>query len=253
MRVAVIGGGPSGLVTLKYLVTAHQFQRVEPIEARLYEAESCIGGTFRYRDYEDAEVSLAFICAVWHAFGAPHLTECAQLVSSKYLTAFSDFRCSPGDADFMSTARYCEYLEAYSTQFNLWPYISLSAKVITVSRHKKEHVIRYSKSGVEENWHCDAIAVCSGLHVKPNIPKVQGIEHISKVLHSSRFKSRLDFGTDKNVLILGCGETAHDLAYLAVTSPTKSITMCHRNGFLYGPKVKPKYRSDAIQLMTSHN
>ena len=57
MRVAVIGGGPSGLVTLKYLVTAHElFPGTEPIEARLFEQEDSIGGTFKYRAYEDAEV-----------------------------------------------------------------------------------------------------------------------------------------------------------------------------------------------------
>ena len=58
MRVAVIGGGPSGLVTLKYLLTAHEFLPVQPIEARLFESKDQIGGTFRYRVYEDAEVSL---------------------------------------------------------------------------------------------------------------------------------------------------------------------------------------------------
>jgi dimethylaniline monooxygenase (N-oxide forming) len=57
MRVAVIGGGPSGLVTLKYLTTAHEFfPDLEPIEAKLFEAEDSIGGTFKYRAYEDAEV-----------------------------------------------------------------------------------------------------------------------------------------------------------------------------------------------------
>ncbi len=56
MRVAVIGGGPSGLVTLKYLITAHKQHPVEPIEARLFEARESIAGTFRYRVYEDAEV-----------------------------------------------------------------------------------------------------------------------------------------------------------------------------------------------------
>lgn len=59
MRVAVIGAGPSGLVTLKYLRTAHHFFPVEPIEARLFESESAIGGTFTHRTYEDAEVSLS--------------------------------------------------------------------------------------------------------------------------------------------------------------------------------------------------
>jgi dimethylaniline monooxygenase (N-oxide forming) len=39
------------------------------------------------------------------------------------------------------------------------------------------------------------------------------------------------------VLILGSGETGMDLAYLAVTSPTKSVTLSHRDGFLCAPKV----------------
>ena len=49
MRVAVIGGGPSGLVTLKYLITARRFFGGEAIEARLFESERSIGGTFKHR------------------------------------------------------------------------------------------------------------------------------------------------------------------------------------------------------------
>jgi len=56
MRVAIIGGGPSGLVTLKYLATANRYFDIKPIEVILFEAEEKIGGTFRYRTYEDAEV-----------------------------------------------------------------------------------------------------------------------------------------------------------------------------------------------------
>ena len=56
MRVAVIGAGASGLVTLKYLKTAHQFFPVKPIETMLFESESAVGGTFAHRTYEDAEV-----------------------------------------------------------------------------------------------------------------------------------------------------------------------------------------------------
>ncbi|KAK0129168.1 Monooxygenase PC-14 [Cadophora gregata] len=58
MRVAVIGGGPSGLVTLKYLITAHKFHDIEPIEAKLFESRESISGTFKYRVYEDAEVNI---------------------------------------------------------------------------------------------------------------------------------------------------------------------------------------------------
>ena len=56
MRVAVIGAGPSGLVTLKYLRTAHESLGIEPIEAQCFEREGEIGGTFFARTYEDAEV-----------------------------------------------------------------------------------------------------------------------------------------------------------------------------------------------------
>ena len=57
MRVAIIGGGPSGLVTLKYIITAHEFfPGMKPIEAQLFEAEQAVGGTFKHRAYEDAEV-----------------------------------------------------------------------------------------------------------------------------------------------------------------------------------------------------
>lgn len=56
MKVAVIGGGPSGIATLKFLATAHTFFPIPPIEVRLFEAADRIGGTFVQRVYEDAEV-----------------------------------------------------------------------------------------------------------------------------------------------------------------------------------------------------
>lgn len=63
----VIGGGPAGLVALKYLV--EQFPSSDDESPLLVEMEGDIGGTFRWRGYENAE-----------------------LVSSKQLTCFSDFR-----------------------------------------------------------------------------------------------------------------------------------------------------------------
>ena len=61
MKVAIIGSGPSGLVTLKYLATAHHCFPIEPIELICVEQEHELGGTFKYRVYEDAEVSFPII------------------------------------------------------------------------------------------------------------------------------------------------------------------------------------------------
>ena len=57
MRVAVVGAGPGGLTTLKYLKEAVKFFDIDPIEARLFEREDEVGDTFTKRTYEDAEVS----------------------------------------------------------------------------------------------------------------------------------------------------------------------------------------------------
>lgn len=58
MRVAIIGGGPSGLAALKHLATAHEyFSGIEPITVRLFESGLDIGGTFREKAYRDCEVS----------------------------------------------------------------------------------------------------------------------------------------------------------------------------------------------------
>ena len=216
MRVAVIGAGPSGLVTLKYLITAHEYFPIKPLEAKIFEAEAEIGGTFRYRTYEDAE-----------------------LVSSKQLTTFSDFRPRDDDPDFLSAARYLQYLHEYCDRFKLWPHINLSSPVTSVVRQRGGgHIIHYSNGGKESTWECDAIAVCSGLHVFPNVPDLPGVENIPKVLHSAEFKGRDQFGKDDTVMILGTGETGVDIAHLAVTDPkVKRVVLCHRDGFLGAPKV----------------
>lgn len=60
MKVIVIGGGPAGLVTLKFLATAHQFyKQITPIDVQLFEAEDDIGGTFKYRVWDKSEVCIS--------------------------------------------------------------------------------------------------------------------------------------------------------------------------------------------------
>ncbi|KAI1407624.1 FAD/NAD(P)-binding domain-containing protein [Hypoxylon sp. FL1857] len=220
MRVAIIGAGPSGLVTLKYLLAAERALGTEAVEVRLFESESGVGGTFLARTYEDAE-----------------------LVSSRQLTCFSDFRCRDDEPDFISAKRYVEYLNEYCTHFNLWPHMTFSCPVRSVESHKEGgHTVTYLFRGQEYSWECDAVAVCSGLHVSPSIPEIKGIERVPLVLHSSRLKRKDQFGVGKTVLILGSGETGADVSLLAVTSPTKRVVLCHRNGFHFAPKINPNPR-----------
>ncbi|RFU77763.1 dimethylaniline monooxygenase [Trichoderma arundinaceum] len=215
MRVAIIGGGPSGIVQLKVLTEAHRRFPVLPIEVRLFESHSRLGGVFSHHSYEEGE-----------------------LVSSKYLTAFSDFRPRGDDADFFSSDRYLEYLDDYATHFELWSYINLNTWVKSIRRgDSSEHVITYrAADGGEIEWACDAIAVCSGVHAVPNIPDLPGVEHVPVVMHSAGFKSREQFGKGKTVMVIGSGETSADICYLAITGDTERVVLCHRDGWLGAPK-----------------
>ncbi|KAI1050885.1 hypothetical protein LB507_009255 [Fusarium sp. FIESC RH6] len=222
MRVAIIGGGPSGLAQLKTLKTAHNhFPSIEPFEVKLFESYDKLGGVFFHHVYEDAE-----------------------LVSSKFLTTFSDFRPRPEDNDFFSSERYREYLEEYATHFDLWKDIHLSTPVTGVRRgDTSEHVVKYKgPDGEEVEWECDAIAICSGVHSKAHIPSIPGIEHVPEVLHSSSFKTRSQLGEGKTIMVLGSGETGCDMCHLAITSPTKRVVFCHRDGWIGAPKRAPGQR-----------
>jgi dimethylaniline monooxygenase (N-oxide forming) len=160
-----------------------------------------------------------------------------QLVSSTRFTTFSDFRCSADAPDFLSATEYCAYLEAYTKHFDLRKQLYLSTLVTSVRRHDEGHVVTYTKPlGLVEEWSCDAVAVCSGLHVLPNIPHIKGIEHVPMVMHSSEYKLKTQFGINKNVMVLGTGETGMDISLFAVKSPTKSVVLCHRDGFMCVPK-----------------
>jgi cation diffusion facilitator CzcD-associated flavoprotein CzcO len=168
------------------------------------------------------------------------------MVSSKYLTAFSDFRIPADAPDFISPMAYMQYIEDYVDKFKLRPFITCSAKVTAVTRNGRGHRIMVHKEGGQSfEWDCDAIAVCSGLHVEPSIPKIPGIENVPHVLHSSQVKTREQFGRDTVVMVLGAGETGMDMAHLAVTSPTKSVVMCHREGFSIAPKASSRWHQRA--------
>ena len=159
--------------------------------------EHSIGGTFKYRSYENAE-----------------------LVSSKQLTTFSDHRLPLDSPDHISLPDYVAYLESYIDEFDLWKYINLGCRVDDVETSndadsKFRHRVTFSKQtattediNTKGSYECSHLAICTGLHVEPNLPQIPGIEHLrGRAFHSSEYNSRSQLeGFD--VMILGCGETA---------------------------------------------
>ncbi len=255
MKVAIIGAGPSALVTAKTLLEAGDSDPNFNPEITIFETEADIGGTFRYRSYSNA-----------------------TLVSSKQLTSYSDFRLPLEHKDHLTLKEYVQYLEDYTTHFKLRERCNfrMRTKVIKSVKVEGGHLLRYrSVDADEKNASADRselfshLCVCSGLHVTPAVPSIPGlpptiegdqvvekpmgseetiasritepIQHATKAseiltLHSSQFKDRSLY-RGKRVMVLGTGETGMDMAYEAVKAGAKEVVLCTRSGFLLFPAV----------------
>jgi dimethylaniline monooxygenase (N-oxide forming) len=121
----------------------------------------------------------------------------SKLVSSKYLTAFSDHRFPTKAPDFATPESYVAYLSHYVDRFGLRKHIECQSRVLSVRKASHGgHIVSIRKwspvgdiaspSGldsdhestgtVDEEWHCDAVVVCSGLNVNPNLPHIPGLD-----------------------------------------------------------------------------
>lgn len=250
MRLAIIGAGPSALVTAKTLLEAAESDSTFRPSITIFEAEDDIGGTFRYRSYSNA-----------------------TLVSSKQLTSFSDFRLPLQHKDHLTLPEYVQYLEDYTARFRLRERCNfrMATTVIKSVRVDGGHLVRFRhRDNTQDRSELFThLCVCSGLHVVPATPKIPGMPAIIKgdqvvtepmhdrellpqevpqpvshagkasdivALHSSQFKDRSLF-SGKRVLIMGTGETGMDMAYEAVKAGAIEIVLCTRAGFLHFPAV----------------
>eukprot|EP01063_Lacrimia_lanifica_P013384 TRINITY_DN20023_c0_g4_i2.p1 TRINITY_DN20023_c0_g4~~TRINITY_DN20023_c0_g4_i2.p1 ORF type:complete len:641 (+),score=183.64 TRINITY_DN20023_c0_g4_i2:62-1984(+) len=230
----VIGAGPSGLVAARHLLAQGHAVSV-------YEAGPCIGGTFANKRYD----------AVWDDPGNGGM----RLVSSKTLTAFSDYRMhgthggvdwSRKVGDHPRVTEYLTYLRQYADAFHVTPTIEFGTKVVSVDAAVGEaqpyRVVLASPDGSQRAVHFDGVAVCSGLHNVPTMPGDADIPGLAAfradprndVFHSSAYKEKAVFAGRK-VLILGCGETAMDLAHRAAVGGAAKVGLVSRHGFLSIP------------------
>jgi len=235
LKACVIGAGPSGLVAAKYLLhntsSSSSSSDAPRFDVTIMEASHQIGGTFCHKVYDQA-----------------------RLVSSKFLTAFSDFRFSASMPNHPTTVQYVQYLEDYAEHFDLKSRIQFQCEIVTIqdyddSKKKEEdddsqgywveyRDLKQPQPIVNKMEHFDVVLVCSGLHNTPHVP-LDAISNHDKfqgqMLHSSQYKHASLFDHQR-VLILGAGETAMDVALRAVQNPTcRDVALCVRTGFLSVP------------------
>lgn len=221
LLVGIIGGGPSGLVTLKELLA-------EGHEAVLFEKSHDVGGIFRT------------------------VYQQGFMVSSTVVTMFSDFVGTEGDDNLKkprmwSFIEYSKYLEDYAKHFSLEQYIRFQTCVQSVWKDKMSGKWKIRVSTMNDNgqqqqvFTFDRVAVCSGTHQLRSLPHFVGEDQYQGKIRHMQDVERFEEFADKRVCVVGSGEAASDMALATAKFGEKSFLSIRKDHgwivprYLYGP------------------
>lgn len=200
-KVAVIGGGPAGIVAARYL-------KSEGFEPVLYEQGERLGGQWT----GDPRYS-----GVWPAM---------RTNTSRVMTAFSDRRHDRETPVFPTNQMVCAYLQAYAEQFELLRHARLRTAVRGLSRNQRGDawaILSEDAEGRSREDTYEKVVVATGRYHHPAIPPVPGLESYSGrrgLVHAFGYKHP-EVYRGLRVLVAGCSisalEIASDLAMLGAS------------------------------------
>ncbi|MBM7059232.1 NAD(P)-binding domain-containing protein [Pseudomonas sp. UL073] len=205
---AIIGAGPMGLCTARQL-HKHGIPFVG------FELHSDVGGLW---DIDN-----------------PHSTmyESAHLISSKGTTEFSEFPMRADVAPYPHHSEMRRYFRDYAKQFGLYEHYQFNTRVVSVERLEQGWKLTSERAGEQREWHFDGVLIANGTLHTPNLPRLPG-EFGGELLHSSEYCSPAVF-EGKRVLVVGCGNSACDIAVDAVHRAA-SVDLSVRRGYYFLPK-----------------
>ncbi|NXV13491.1 FMO4 monooxygenase, partial [Cepphus grylle] len=198
-RVAVIGAGVGGLVSIKCCLD-------EGLEPTCFERSEDIGGIWRYTDSMDG--------------GRVSVYRSVITNTSKEMSCFSDFPCPEDFPNYLPHAVLLEYFRMYARHFNLLRHIRFKTTALSVRRRPDfatsgQWEVVTETDGARESHVFDAVMVCTGHYQEPYLPLAffPGIDTRFKgqYLHSREYKDVEAF-RGKRVLVVGIGNTGGDLS-----------------------------------------
>lgn len=206
-KIAVIGGGPTGIGVGRELVE-------DGFEVDLYEAEADFGGVWN----GEGECG--------RAYGSLHL------ISPKFNTQVPDFPMPEDYPAYPNHRQMLAYIRAYARRFGLYERARFNAAVEQLEPAGDGWRLR-SSAGHDERY--PLVVVCNGLQRVPNYPDpAYPGRFAGETLHTRDYKSA-DQLRGKRVLVIGGGNSGCDIAVDAVHA---GATIYHstRRGYYYQPK-----------------
>ncbi|TDH08159.1 hypothetical protein EPR50_G00095250 [Perca flavescens] len=215
-RVAVIGGGSSGLACIKCCLD-------EGLEPVCYESSDDIGGLWRFKENPEEDRA-----SIYHS---------VIINTSKEMMCFSDFPIPAHFPNYMHNSLIMDYFQMYADHFQLTKHIRFNTKVLQVKQRSdfsnsgQWDVETENKDGKKEKHIFDAVMICIGHHCHPNMPlhDFPGIETFKgKYFHSRDYKTPEEW-RNKKVVVIGIGNSGGDIA-VELSRVTKQVYLSTRRG-----------------------
>ncbi|KAE8294573.1 Dimethylaniline monooxygenase [N-oxide-forming] 5 [Larimichthys crocea] len=209
-RVAVIGGGSSGLACIKCCLD-------EGLEPVCYESSDDFGGLWRFKENPEPDRA-----SIYHS---------VIINTSKEMMCFSDFPIPGHFPNFMHNSLIMDYFRMYADNFQLTKYIRFNTKVLQVKQRSdfshsgQWDVETENKDGKKEKHIFDAVMICIGHHCHPNMPlhDFPGIDTFKgKYFHSRDYKTPEEW-RNKKAVVIGIGNSGIDIA-VELSRVTKQVT-----------------------------
>lgn len=165
----------------------------------------------------------------------PHSTmyRSAHLISSKRKTEFAEFPM-PGDmAPYPRHDAMKRYFQDYARHFDLVRHYRFGTRVTAVERVGTGWKITSEKGGAQTEDTFDGVLIASGTLHTPNAPRLPG-DFSGRLMHSCDYRDA-DVFAGQRVLIVGCGNSACDIAVDAVHR-ARSVDLSVRRGYYFVPK-----------------
>ncbi|KAL5377267.1 hypothetical protein DPSP01_009928 [Paraphaeosphaeria sporulosa] len=208
IKVAIVGAGPAGMTALK------EFRDLG-FDVTVFEKRSDVGGVWAWT--EDAESTTA-------------LKE-TKLCNNKYSLALSDYAMPKDFPWTVSAPELGSYFSAYAKHYDLYPNIHFNKTVTKLTRDHANQKWQLNFADIPSNPQSfDKVVWATGGFVKPKALTLPGQESFKgRILHSSQGRDLSAF-KNQNVVVLGIGNTAADVANALVQHSAGKIYFSHRRG-----------------------
>ncbi|KAK6192672.1 hypothetical protein SNE40_004106 [Patella caerulea] len=223
-RVCIIGAGPSGLACLRYLT-----ESPECFTVQAYEQGAESAGCWVYTDETGRDKNGFRIHST--------IYDSLKVNLPKEIMAYLDFPFDEKLPSFFSHKEVLRYLNRYADNFQLKQHIQFKTRVVKV---KAKHVgdglwgtkwiveVQPSNdlSATTEKREFDAVIVCNGHFVEPNIPEYEGFNEFKGLkIHGRDYRHAEKF-KDKTILTVGSSFSGWEIT-LDVAPVAKYIYLSH--------------------------